>query len=141
MPCSEGRGPVGLPCRLPPPWGRSSGLADSPILQARVILRRRPGRRTGLLADAYAVKLLHTSGVARKHYLQVPAEHFRKATQNGLQNRVKNPSEPDRMASSEREAGLGELAFSEPIQNNATPCKSKGLHHMTPRGLEPRLPG
>ncbi len=79
----------------------------------------------------------NSEAVASKYYLQVTEDHFNRAAHNSVQY-------PAELASNELQEEVGESeesSYCEPIQNDTTPCKSKGLYQLTPRGLEPRLPG
>ena len=81
--------------------------------------------------------LRNTPMIAMKHYLMVREEHFTKAVQNPVQY----PAALSRTDSQEKSEEGQEPAICGTMQNNATPCNSKGLHPIPPRGIEPLSPG
>ena len=83
----------------------------------------------------------NTPMIAMKHYLMVREEHFTKAVQEAVQNPVQYPAALSRTDSQEKSEEGQEPAICGTMQNNATPCDSKGLHLIPPRGIEPLSPG
>ncbi len=110
------------------------------------------------LAEEYPVQVIcswigNSPQVAAKHYLQVTEEHFARATgigvkktsQKAVQKTVHNPVQTVHdgriqampAKTPENRKRLPDKSW----QNDATPCKSRGLHRLPPRGLEPLSPG
>ncbi len=82
----------------------------------------------------------NSTQIANKHYLQVTEGHFAEASRKAVQNPVQYTSASDcKSVQSEQSEHAGSCVYSV-LQNNATPCNSKGLHSLTPRRLELRLP-
>ena len=82
----------------------------------------------------------NSTQIASKHYLQITENHFAEASRKAVQNPVQYPAE---LSGTDSQAGHEEPAEPRvcgPVQNNATPCNSKGLQSLTPRRLELRLP-
>ncbi|HHH76270.1 MAG TPA: integrase [Phycisphaerae bacterium] len=98
------------------------------------------------LAEEYPVQVVcewigNSPAVAAKHYLQVTDDHYKKAVQNPVHDPVQTAHVDGRQEMAAKRAKCVSGRNVKGWLKNASPCKSKGLHSMTPRGLEPRLPG
>ncbi len=94
------------------------------------------------LAEEYPVQVIcswigNSPQVAAKHYLQVREEDFAKAVQNPVQTVHDGRVQPTPAKTRENRKRLLDKSW----QKNATPCKSKRLRTIPPRGLEPLSPG
>jgi len=90
------------------------------------------------LAEEYPVQVVcewigNSPQVAARHYLQVTDEHYEKAAQNPAQYRAGLDGKAQQSQGAEDE----EAHVCGSVQNNATPCMSKGLHSLGVTGLEP----
>ena len=83
----------------------------------------------------------NTTQIATKHYLQVTEAHYDQAVQKAVHFPVQHAAAEPRTDSQDESVEAVSTGVCETMQNDATPCKSKRLHRLTPRGLEPRLPG
>ncbi len=79
----------------------------------------------------------NTPTIAMKHYLMVREEHFTKAVHNPVQS-VHDSGDLEPSAEPARNA---KVAVVKSRQNDTTPCISRGLHPIPPRGIEPLSPG
>jgi hypothetical protein len=82
----------------------------------------------------------NSTQIANKHYLQVTEDHFAEASRKAVQNPVQYPPACAGTDTQVEHEGAAEPYACRSIQNNATPRDSGGLHRMTPRRLELRLP-
>ncbi len=92
------------------------------------------GRQTGFGAE-----------IARKHYLMLTEDHYRRAAEGGHKKAAQNPAQQPAVqgckGSQPKKGDEQKLVICGALQNNASPCDSKDLHLLPPRGLEPLSPG
>jgi len=94
------------------------------------------------LAEDYPMQVVcawigNSQPVAAKHYLQVTEDHYKKAVHDPVQSVHERACQ----GLPANHGDFGKETLVKPRQNDATHCKSKRLHRLTPRRLELRLPG
>ena len=75
------------------------------------------------------------------HYLQVTQAHYDQAVREAVRFPVQHAAAEPCTDLQDESAEAISAGLCETMQNDATPCKNRRLHRLTPRGLEPRLPG
>jgi len=104
------------------------------------------------LAERFPIQVVtawlgNSPEIARKHYLQVTEDHFRRALKSGagsgasaVQNPVQQAHAGNRKASQSQQADstnpMPEEALCGSVQNNAAPCDIHGAASIPPRGIE-----
>jgi hypothetical protein len=80
----------------------------------------------------------NSQSIAAKHYLQVTEEHVRQAAEKAAQNPTQQPAARGCNNLQESTPDAAKTAIYLALRSDATPCDSKELHRLTPRGFEPR---